>query len=54
MVESTVEFELFPEGCVVVTLVLLLLGRGVKVEGVKVMADGCQEMRETGTEFLLL
>ena len=53
MVESAVEFELFPEGCVVVTLVLLL-GRGVKVKGVEVMADGCQEMCMTGSESLLL
>lgn len=52
MVESAVEFELFPEGCVVVTLVLLL-GRGVKVESVEVMVNGRQEMRETGTESLL-
>lgn len=53
MVESAVEFELFPEGCVVVVILVLLLGRGVKVERVEVMVNGRQEMRETGTESLL-
>jgi hypothetical protein len=56
MIESAVESELFPKGCVVESIVLLLSLLLVRVGGVKgmeVVADGCEEVDEMETETLL-